>query len=73
MQEEKEERERMEQDVKDTAAVRPYADQITIFLAALPHRLELREEEVNRARQEREAWEQARRDRMAARAAASVK
>ena len=73
VQEEKEERERREQDVKDTAAVRPYADQITIFLAALPNRLELREEEISRARQEREAWEQARRDRMAARAAASVK
>lgn len=65
-----EERLRREQDERDTAATKPYFDQVTIFMAALPQRLALRAQEEDRIRLEKEQMEAERQKRLAARAAA---
>ena len=64
-----EERLRKEQDEKDTAATQIYQDEVVVFLNALPGRMALREEELQRIRLEQEQREQERQRRLAARAA----
>ena len=64
-----EERLRQEQDEKDTAATQIYQDEVVVFLNALPGRMALREEELQRIRLEQEQREQERQRRLAARAA----
>ncbi len=63
---EEEERLRKEQEEKDIAATQIYLDEITVFLAALPERMALRQSEQERNRREREQWEQDRQRRQAA-------
>ncbi len=48
---------RREQDAKDSAATVIYLDQVTIFLNALPQRLQLRQEEAQRIHQEQQERE----------------
>lgn len=60
------ERLRREQEEKDIAATQVYLEEVTVFLAALPDRITLRQTETDRARREREQWEQDRQRRQAA-------
>ena len=60
---------RREQDERDAAGTAAYYEQITVFFDALPQRLAIRMEETERARLEREQWEQERQRRLAARTA----
>lgn len=64
-----EEQRRAEQDRKDTEATKEYLDEVVFFLDALPRRLAVREEELQRLRQAQEQREQERQRRLAARAA----
>lgn len=64
---EEEERLRQEQEAKDIAASAAYAQLLAEFLEALPERLTLRQEEIDRARLAREQWEEERQRRLAAR------
>jgi trichohyalin len=48
---------RREQDARDAAATAVYLDQVTIFLNALPQRLQLRQEEAQRVAQEQQQRE----------------
>ena len=64
---EAEEAVRREQDEKDTAGTAIYQQQLTAFLEELPQRLAMRQEEIERARKAREAWEQERQRRQAER------
>lgn len=48
---------RREQDARDTAATAIYMDQVTIFLNALPQRIQLRQEEAQRVAQEQQQRE----------------
>ena len=48
---------RREQDAKDTAGTAIYMEQITIFLNALPQRIQLRQEEAQRVAQEQQQRE----------------
>ncbi len=68
-EEERQERIRKEQDEKDTAATQMYYSEVVFFLDALSARLQLREEEAERVRQEALQREQERQKRLAARAA----
>lgn len=72
-QQEKEEKARREQDERDTAGTKDYLEQVTVFIEALPRRIALREAEQNRARMEREQWEEERRQRLASRTAPAKK
>lgn len=65
---EQEERERLAQDAADTAATQIYCDEVTVFLAALAQRMELRQAEVQRLAEEKRQWEEARLRRRAERA-----
>ena len=58
---------RREQEARDIAATAAYSEQIVIFLDALPQRLALRREEMERARAEHEQLEQERQRRQATR------
>ena len=58
---------RREQEERDIAGTAAYVEQITVFLDMLPQRLAIRQEETERARIEREQFEQERQRRMAAR------
>ena len=62
-----EERLRREADQRDTAGTAAYREEITIFIAELAGRKQLRQEEVERTRKAREEWERSRRQRLAAR------
>ncbi len=66
---EAEERRLREQEEQDTAVTQPFADQITVFLADLPQRLALRQQQQEQRRLEQEQWEQERKRRLAQRAA----
>lgn len=66
-EEERQEQLRREQEARDIAATAAYSEQIVIFLDALPQRLAIRQEETERARLEREQWEQERQRRQATR------
>ena len=48
---------RREQDAKDTAGTAIYMEQVTIFLNALPQRIQLRQEEAQRVAQEQQQRE----------------
>ena len=61
---------RKAQDEKDTAGVKIYLDEVTVFLDALAQRLAMREEEARRIQLEQEQREQERQRRLAARMAA---
>ena len=61
---------RKAQDEKDTAGVKIYLDEVTVFVDALAQRLVMREEEARRIQQEQEQREQERQRRLAARMAA---
>ena len=61
---------RKAQDEKDTAGVKIYLDEVTVFLDALAQRLAMREEEARRIQREQEQREQERQRRLAARMAA---
>ena len=60
---------RKAQDEKDTAGVKIYQDEVTVFLGALAQRLAMREEEARRIQQDLEQREQERQRRLAARMA----
>ena len=62
-----EERLRREADQRDTAGTAAYREEITIFIAELAGRKQLRQEEDERTRKAREEWERSRRQRLAAR------
>lgn len=62
-----EERIRQELDQRDTAGTAAYRDEITMFISELAGRKQLRQEEIDRARKEREEWEKIRKKRLAAR------
>ena len=57
-----------QQDIQDTAGTQVYRECVVVFLDTLPERLALRAEETERARRQREQWEEERRQRLAARA-----
>ena len=63
----REEEERRKQDLIDTAATQVYLDEVTVFFAALPQRMQLRQAEIDRANEERRLWEEERRRRRAER------
>ena len=68
-EEEVQEKLRLEQDKKDTAATQIYADELVFFIDALAGRRAMREAELERIRMEQEQREQERQRRLAARAA----
>lgn len=72
-QEEEEERQRQEQLARDTAGTQIYCDELHAFMNELPQRLALRARQEEQERAAREQWEQERRKRLAARAAALVR
>ncbi len=72
-QQEEEERARRQQEESDTAAALPYQQEMAVFMAALPARLALRQEEIRRAQQDREQWELERQRRRAARGITLIK
>ena len=63
-----EEARKREQEEKDNAAARPYLEELTVFINALPQRLALRTEEAERVRAAQEQMEQERQRRLANRA-----
>ena len=64
-----EEKLHLEQERKDTEGTMSYQEELVLFLAALPHRMGLREEALQRMQQEQLLREQKRQLRMASRAA----
>ena len=72
-QEEEEERRHQEQLARDTAGTQIYCDELAAFINNLPQRLALRVRQKEQECAAREQWEQERRKRLAARAAATVR
>ena len=66
-QQEQEEEERRAQDAADTAATQVYLDEVTIFLTALPQRIQYRQAEEARVQEEKQQWEEERQRRRAKR------
>ena len=63
-----EEARKREEEERDTAGTRPYLNEITVFINALPKRLAMRAEEAERVRLAEEQLEQERQRRLANRA-----